>query len=65
LKTTASLAMLGLLISTACKQPPKQKVANNPPGETVDRTILPIAEPKVEPITELDARNVKAPPRSK
>jgi arylsulfatase A-like enzyme len=28
-----------------------------------DRTILPIAEPAVTPITELDARNAKAPPR--
>ena len=32
---------------------------NNP----VDRTVLPISEPKVTPITELDARNAKAPPR--
>lgn len=29
----------------------------------LDRTTLPIAEPKVTPVTELDARNVKAPPR--
>jgi len=28
---------------------------------TMDRTVLPIAEPKLAPITELDARNVKAP----
>ncbi|HET9294751.1 MAG TPA: arylsulfatase [Gemmatimonadales bacterium] len=32
-------------------------------GATVDRTVLPIAEPKYPPITELDARNAKAPPR--
>jgi arylsulfatase A-like enzyme len=30
---------------------------------SVDRTVLPIAEPAVAFITELDARNVKAPPR--
>jgi len=29
----------------------------------LDRTILPIPEPKLAPITELDARNAKAPPR--
>ncbi len=29
----------------------------------LDRTTLPIPEPKVAPITELDARNAKAPPR--
>ena len=32
-------------------------------GASVDRTALPIAEPKYPPITELDARNAKAPPR--
>ncbi|WZP00201.1 arylsulfatase [Isosphaeraceae bacterium EP7] len=29
----------------------------------LDRTVLPILEPKLPPITELDARNAKAPPR--
>jgi len=29
----------------------------------LDRHVLPIAEPKVEPITTLDARDAKAPPR--
>lgn len=29
----------------------------------VDRTVLPIAEPKYDSITELDARNAAAPPR--
>ena len=29
----------------------------------IDRTVLPIAEPKHDPITELDARDAKAPPR--
>ena len=31
--------------------------------ESLDRTILPIPEPDVPPITELDVRNAKAPPR--
>lgn len=30
---------------------------------SLDRTVLPIPEPKPKPITELDARKVKAPPR--
>ena len=30
---------------------------------SLDRTNLPIPEPKLPPITELDVRNVKAPPR--
>ena len=32
-------------------------------GATPDRTVLPIAEPVHKPITELDARKAKAPPR--
>jgi arylsulfatase len=32
-------------------------------GSKIDRTILPIQPPKSKAITELDARNVKAPPR--
>lgn len=30
---------------------------------TLDRTVLPIAEPRLAPIAELDARNAKAPRR--
>ncbi len=32
-------------------------------ADKLDRTVLPIPEPKVVSITELDARNAKAPPR--
>jgi arylsulfatase A-like enzyme len=32
-------------------------------ADKMDRTVLPIPEPKVAPITELDARKAKAPPR--
>lgn len=31
--------------------------------DKLDRTVLPIAEPKLAPITTLDARDAKAPPR--
>lgn len=34
-----------------------------PAAGALDRTSLPIAEPKRDPITVLDARNAKAPPR--
>lgn len=46
--TTFSLSLLALPVFAA---------------SPLDRTTLPIAEPKVTPVTELDARNVKAPPR--
>src|SRR3954453_23152361 len=32
-------------------------------NDPLDRTVLPIPEPKLTPITELDARKAKAPPR--
>ncbi len=32
-------------------------------GQEIDRTVLPILEPKAPTYTELDARNVEAPPR--
>jgi arylsulfatase A-like enzyme len=32
-------------------------------GGPIDRTVLPVHEPAVTPITELDARDAKAPPR--
>ena len=32
-------------------------------GGQLDRTVLPIPEPKLTPITTLDARDAKAPPR--
>ena len=37
--------------------------AQNSAADSVDRTVLPVPEPKYPPITELDARNAKAPPR--
>ncbi len=36
---------------------------DRPAAGGLDRTVLPIPEPKVPTITELDARNAKAPPR--
>ncbi len=37
--------------------------ASQPPADELDRTVLPIPEPKYPPITVLDVRNAKAPPR--
>jgi hypothetical protein len=61
---TKSLLISGLLLITvSCNQTPKQEATGNPAAGQLDRTILPIAEPKAEPIKELDARNAKAPAR--
>lgn len=51
LKKRSTLAVFILAALSACAQ-----------AQTVDRTILPIAEPAYPPITELDARNERAPP---
>ena len=58
----------GLLVVVAgawgC-QTAKEPAAPAKPAQAgaLDRTVLPIPEPTRPPITELDARNVKAPPR--
>ncbi|HEY3387349.1 MAG TPA: arylsulfatase, partial [Saprospiraceae bacterium] len=55
---------LFLLFSVACKQSQQEPaVANNQSASQLDRTILPIKEPIPESISELDARNAKAPAR--
>ncbi|MEI7727328.1 MAG: sulfatase-like hydrolase/transferase, partial [Bacteroidota bacterium] len=48
----------------ACNnQHKKEDVATTGAGEQLDRTVLPIKEPKRQTYTELDVRNAKAPER--
>jgi arylsulfatase len=56
---------LALALSAAAASAQPQKEASRPPGSGtgLDRTVLPIHEPTLAPITELDARKAKAPPR--
>ena len=53
--------ILGTALTAACGRgaPPQQPRGTG----AIDRTVLPIHEPTPAPITELDARNSKAPPR--
>jgi len=51
-------AALVLVAATVYAQDPSPSSS-----DALDRTVLPIAEPRVVPITELDARKAKAPPR--
>jgi arylsulfatase A-like enzyme len=57
--TTALLGavFLGLTSAPVAAQGGAAKAA------PIDRTVLPVPEPAVQPITVLDARNAKAPPR--
>jgi hypothetical protein len=50
--------------ATAATAPTPATVRNPEPARGLDRTVLPIAAPEYAPITELDARNATAPPRS-
>src|ERR1700720_2075317 len=52
------VALLGLALATFTVTAHAAAAADK-----LDRTILPIPEPKRAPITELDVRNAKAPPR--
>ncbi len=66
MKQTLALALAAMAISAAsCSTDHKGGASTASLGATdgLDRTVLPIPEPKVTPITELDARNAKAPPR--
>ncbi|MEX2316013.1 MAG: sulfatase-like hydrolase/transferase, partial [Pirellulales bacterium] len=65
MKTNMNLAVLGLLLtfSAGCGQSQKEVSEPTGAGAGLDRTVLPIHEPKLAPITTLDARNAKAPPR--
>ncbi len=54
-RVTAALAALGLALTIAGTPVSAQ--------DKLDRTVLPIPEPTLKPITELDARNAKPPAR--
>lgn len=63
MKALLRLVFLGVIsLGIASCNPPKPEVATAVPGQ-LDRTVLPIKEPTYPAITELDARNVKAPAR--
>lgn len=65
-KNLLSIICMALLLvmtgeEAAAKNTAKSKVNAHSTGD-MDRTVLPIAQPKYPAITELDARNAKAPP---
>jgi arylsulfatase A-like enzyme len=72
--TTSFVRVLGSIVVTAtlgCSQSETPGQVSSAPidsqaggaGGTLDRRTLPVAEPIYAPITELDARKAKAPPR--
>jgi arylsulfatase len=60
----AHLLLLGIAAVTfSCNQPKTETASNNPASDKLDRTVLPIPEPRRQTYKELDARNAKAPAR--
>ncbi len=60
----ASLFLIAVVaIAFSCTQQPKTETAAVLPAGELDRSVLPIKEPVYPAITELDARNAKAPAR--
>ena len=59
------LRAIALLLAAAAMMVTSMGWAQQKPGAAgkLDRTVLPIPEPSYPPITELDARKAKAPPR--
>ena len=61
-KLHLTITALSFMLGTAFTLPANAQA--KPAADTkLDRTVLPIAEPKLAPITTLDARDAKAPPR--
>ena len=58
----AATGKVGPGLASAAESKPNPSVEDQEPYK-IDRTVLPIPEPKRAPITTLDARNAKAPPR--
>ena len=60
----ASLLLIAIAVLTfGCSQPQSETPASNTASGELDRTVLPIQEPKRQTYKELDARNAKAPER--
>jgi len=58
ISTSATIVAITLLATSGLAEG-----QSNPGSTELDRTVLPIREPKPVDITELDARNAKVPPR--
>ena len=61
MKITLLLLSLALALSSAYGSNQTSEKANSAEQYVPDRTVLPIRAPEIDPITEMDARNVKAP----
>src|SRR3954468_15703749 len=64
LRHALSLLIVAMTLTAIHAQTPAEKSgAQQVAPAKIDRTVLPVPEPNYPPITELDARKAKAPPR--
>ncbi|MEX2172582.1 MAG: arylsulfatase [Pirellulales bacterium] len=65
MRTKTIIAAFGITLAAVAAhgQAPTETSKSADGGVKIDRTVLPIPEPKLAPITTLDARDAKAPPR--
>ncbi|NJN43153.1 MAG: arylsulfatase [Flammeovirgaceae bacterium] len=61
MKKLLSIFLLSALVYSCSEKPATENISSQEGG--LDRTVLPIKEPSVPKLTELDARNATAPPR--
>jgi len=63
IKQVFSILLMTVWLMSCNQQQPKTESTGTPSAGELDRTVLPIKEPVYPAITELDARNAKAPAR--
>jgi len=63
IKQVFSILLMTVWLMSCNQQQPKTESTATPSAGELDRTVLPIKEPVYPAITELDARNAKAPAR--
>ncbi len=64
-RVVGAATVLFPVILASCGEKPEEAAAPPAgPAAGLDRTVLPIAEPPVVSITEVDARKATAPPRA-
>ena len=61
-RLSLTCTVLAFILAAACAPSPESQQTSTPSG-AIDRSVLPLAEPTYPAITELDARNAKAPAR--
>ena len=63
MRNLITFLFLGIILFSCNQKNTEQKITSSAINDRIDRTVLPVKEPKYPAITELDARNAKPPAR--